>query len=233
MLRLIFKVRVLLISLLNLFLLKLKANLFLILADVFEVCCQTRRIVYTQIADRTPTQAFIGGLYVEQGLEVVKKWIDSLFAPYAIASYNIARRDHGLPPLADPFRRPPVLCGTSSAALAMGAPAAHGAPSDFTNLPTVGHLALFNQHLQKANTKVEWIYSDGGAPPRGGGPGMDMGLMPAPGELLSSGTKATPVWHVKVVVDGNIYGRGRGDTKKAARNEAAKEGLKKLGIVVW
>lgn len=171
-------------------------------------------------------------MYVEQGLDVVKKWINSLFAPYAIAAYNIARRDHGLPPLADPFRRPPAISVTSSAALAMGAAAAHGAPADFTNLSTVGHLALFNQHLQKANTKVEWIYSDGGALRRGG-PSADMALVPGAGELLSRGTKATPVWHVKVVVDDVFFGRGRGNTKKAARNEAAKEGLKKLGIVVW
>ena len=40
------------------------------------------------------------------------------------------------------------------------------------------------------------------------------------------------MWYVKVMVDGEFYGRGRGNTKKAARNEAAKEGLEKMGIVV-
>jgi ribonuclease-3 len=32
------------------------------------------------------------------------------------------------------------------------------------------------------------------------------------------------------MVDGNCLGRGRGNTKKAAKNEAAKEGLAKLGV---
>jgi hypothetical protein len=32
------------------------------------------------------------------------------------------------------------------------------------------------------------------------------------------------------MVDGDCVGCGRGSTKKAARNEAAKEGLAKLGV---
>ena len=34
------------------------------------------------------------------------------------------------------------------------------------------------------------------------------------------------------MVEGECLGRGRGSTKKAARNEAAKEGLVNLGIYV-
>lgn len=45
-------------------------------------------------------------------------------------------------------------------------------------------------------------------------------------------TTTTPIWTVRVEVDGEVYGRGRGNTKKAARNEAAKEGLVRMGIVV-
>jgi ribonuclease-3 len=114
-------------------------------------------------------------------------------------------------------------------AAAASAHAPHPEPGDLMNMPTIGHLALFNQHLQKANTKVEWIYSDGDAVRRDGDVDMDM----TPGDVLLKGTKATPVWYVKVTVDGEFYGRGRGNTKKAARNEAAKEGLKKMGVVVW
>ena len=33
-------------------------------------------------------------------------------------------------------------------------------------------------------------------------------------------------------MDGDCVGRGRGNTKKAAKNEAAKEGLAKLGVHV-
>lgn len=84
----------------------------------------------------------------------------------------------------------------------------HPAPSGVTT--TIGHLALFNQLLQRGQKAVEWIYaSDGG-----------------------DGTHTTPIWSVRVEVDGEEYGRGKGGTKKAARNEAAKEGLVRLGIDV-
>ena len=99
---------------------------------------------------------------------------------------------------------------------------------ELTNTTTIGHLALFNQHLQKANRQVEWIYSSGRDPSDNGY--TDMGLS---SDLAIMGTKMTPVWYVKVMVDGEFHGRGRANTKKAARNEAAKEGLHKLGIVVW
>ncbi|KAF9480724.1 ribonuclease III [Pholiota conissans] len=200
-------------------------------------------------------EAFIGGLYIEQGLEVVKRWINALFAPYALAAYNIARRDHGLPPLPPSFHR--ALCanpGLPSAAFAVAAAATtrapHPEPDQLMNMPTIGHLALFNQHLQKTNTKVEWIYSDSededgdvnmeAKPASGKGDKEskanakgDTDVQMRPGDVLLKGTKATPVWYVKVLVNGEPYGRGRGNTKKAARNEAAKEGLNKLGIVVW
>jgi len=40
------------------------------------------------------------------------------------------------------------------------------------------------------------------------------------------------VWVVEVLVDGKCLGKGKGGTKKGARNEAAKEGLESLGIHV-
>jgi len=95
---------------------------------------------------------------------------------------------------------------------------------------------LFNQLLQKANRSVEWVYDDlnVGEALKGDQPDSaayrDMCL---PAEDMIKGTKVTPVWYVKVLVDGELYGKGRGSTKKAARNEAAKEGLEKLGIKVW
>jgi ribonuclease III len=78
-------------------------------------------------------------------------------------------------------------------------------------LTTIGHLSLFNQHVQKANRAIEWVYSDGGE---------------------GEGTKTTPVWVVSVLIDGKCLGKGKGGTKKAARNEAAKEGLEGLGVYV-
>lgn len=101
-------------------------------------------------------------------------------------------------------------------------------PGDVLAAPTIGHLALFNQHLQREGKPVEWIYSDGTKQTEGNGY-SDVGLPP---EVVLKGTKATPIWYVKVLVDGQYCGRGRGNTKKAARNEAAKEGLAFLGIFV-
>jgi ribonuclease III len=155
--------------------------------------------------DQPASKSYIGGLYMDQGLEVVKAWLDPLFQPYAHAGYCIIRAQHGLPPLPPTSYRSsipePPLSPLSLSILTSALPA--------PPTTTVGHLALFNQQLQKK--KVEWIYSDA--------------------EHL--GSKTTPVWLVKVLVDGEYFGTGLGNTKKAARNEAAKEGLGKLGIDVW
>jgi ribonuclease-3 len=147
----------------------------------------------------------------------VKNWIEPLFTPYADAD-QIVRQQHGLPPSFFIGTRPP---SDPSAPSQISTDA-----SEQPNTTTIGHLALFNQHLQKANREVEWIYYNGVDPADNG----DMGLSP---DLAIIGTKITPVWYVKVMVDGEFHGRGRANTKKAARNEAAKEGLHKLGIVVW
>ena len=116
---------------------------------------------------------------------------------------------------------------------------------------TTGHLALFNQQLQKK--RVEWIYADpvgGGAPahpapalsdPSSGvasPPAVDSPAPPstAPPASVITRKKAartsTHMWTVRVLVEGEYFGKGKGRTKKVARNEAAKEGLLKLGIVV-
>lgn len=214
----------------------------------------------------------------------MQAWVNKLFAPYAASAYEIARQQHSLLPL------PPsahllakgvttgVFCNPS---YTISSPPPHPEPGDLANMPTIGHLALFNQQIQRANRQVEWIYSDGtevmaadddatvGAAAGGaesseaasrdsGGKGSDttteddsrngraLDGAPAfkkrrnaytavamPREVLTKGSKSTPVWYVKVMVDGEYYGRGRGISKKAARNEAAKEGLKALGIEVW
>ncbi|CDO73797.1 hypothetical protein BN946_scf185015.g126 [Trametes cinnabarina] len=73
-----------------------------------------------------------------------------------------------------------------------------------------GDLSLFNQHLQQQCKNVEWVYVDS----------------------AGEGTKTTPIWVVRAMVEGQCLGSGRGSTKKAARNEAAKEGLVRLGVPV-
>jgi len=49
-------------------------------------------------------------------------------------------------------------------------------------------------------------------------------------DSAEEGSSTTPVWVVRAIVDGDCVGCGRGSTKKAARNEAAKEGLAKLDV---
>ena len=156
----------------------------------------------------------------------MRLWIEPLFTPYAEAAYQIVRHQHGLPPLPPSYKPPPPIDPPLPSQIFADA----GEQANTTTTTTIGHLALFNQHLQKANRQVEWIYSNGnGGDPQDNGY-TDMGLSP---DLAILGTKTTPVWYVKVMVDGEFHGRGRAINKKAARNEAAKEGLHKLGIVVW
>lgn len=83
-----------------------------------------------------------------------------------------------------------------------------GAPSRLS--PSIGHLSLFNQYLQQKNMTIEWDYKDS----------------------AGEGTRTTPVWIARAMVDQKCLGRGRGNTKKAARTEAAKEGLQQMGVYV-
>ena len=92
-----------------------------------------------------------------------------------------------------------------------------GVPSSSWSIPppprvpgNVGHLSLFNQYMQQQCKSIEWVYADS----------------------AGEGTKTTPIWVVRAMVEDECLGRGRGSTKKAARNEAAKEGLVRLGIYV-
>ncbi|KAJ7223989.1 ribonuclease III domain-containing protein [Mycena rebaudengoi] len=159
-------------------------------------------------------ESFIGGLYTDQGLDCVKTWLDALFRPYATAAYCVVRAQHGLPPVSVP------AAGTCL-------PAPTPSPTLSAEASTTGHLALFNQRLQQENKHVEWLYSD--QHPFG----MDSSAPPASGgEAFQHGSKATPIWSVQVVVDGEVFGRGKGNTKKAARNEAAKQGLARMGLNV-
>lgn len=169
-------------------------------------------------------------------------WIGPLFRPYAVEAYRVAREQHGLPAISTSLQldggRPDRLGSRHHSAHASGignwgstgigaAAAPHPEPGELMNMQTIGHLALFNQHLQKTGRQVEWIYSDGTDMPPGHADDSDCE------DAIVKGTKATPMWNVRVHIDGRFYGRGRGNTKKTARNEAAKEGLLLLGIEVW
>ncbi|KAJ6486479.1 ribonuclease III domain-containing protein [Mycena vitilis] len=168
-------------------------------------------------------ESFIGGLFTDRDekLAAVGEWLNPLFRPYVKAAYTIVRAQHGQPPI--------ISTDVPSArAFSAPSPAPSSANSNDTN---VGHLALFNQRLQKSGQSVEWVYSD--QHPFG----TSAGVAGTPAEMdvddrFAHGNKSTPVWSVQVIVDGVVFGRGRGNTKKAARNEAAKLGLVRMGVML-
>jgi ribonuclease III len=129
--------------------------------------------------------------------------LDKLFTPYVREAYRIVREQHGLLPL-----------GSNNELDAAIARAGHAPPTPppesrraFTNSATVGHLGLFNQRLQQHNKPIEWVF-DG---------------------TVTESTNATPFWVAKAMVDGQSWGVGHGNNKKAAKNEAAKQGLRRMG----
>ncbi|ETW84122.1 hypothetical protein HETIRDRAFT_239865, partial [Heterobasidion irregulare TC 32-1] len=156
-------------------------------------------------------ESYIGGLYQDQGLVAVQDWLRALLRPYVHEAYRIVRSQHGLPPASAtsgaPAGPPPAPRRLSNPALPVSPPPS---PSPSLTSATIGHLGLFNQRLQQDNRTIEWSFSDS----------------------KDQGTKATPVWVARALVDRECWGTGRGNTKKAAKNEAAKQGLSKIGYTV-
>jgi len=140
----------------------------------------------------------------------VKKWLYDLFLPFVHEAYRIVRAQHHLPPL--PNAPTPMLNGANGADNTGETPyMSDWVPPTPAASPTPpGYLSLFNQHLQQNRKAVEWVFES----ERG------------------EGTKTTPVWRAKAKHEGGYLAVGRGNTKKAAQNDAAKEGLIKLGVTV-
>jgi ribonuclease-3 len=140
------------------------------------------------------------------------------------------RAEHGLAPLRTDAPASPNSNGTPASPSA----SSQSSAGDASN---IGHLALFNQCLQKGEARVEWVYSDqhpfGPSDGHGvNGGGVARANTPNDSFAAGAGNKSTPVWSAQVLVDGEVYGRGRGNTKKAARNECAKQGLVRMGVAV-
>lgn len=136
------------------------------------------------------------------------------------------RTEHGLAPLRSDAPASPN--GNGNGTPASPSASSHSSAGDANN---IGHLALFNQCLQKGEARVEWVYSD--QHPFGPPHGLGGGVANTPNDSFAgAGNKSTPVWSAQVLVDGEVYGRGRGNTKKAARNECAKQGLVRMGVAV-
>jgi len=155
-------------------------------------------------------ESYVGGVYEVGGLALVQSWLYPLFRPYIDQAYRCIRVQHGLPE--EPEHRPPVT-PTPGPKLAEPLPpltSSWSSPAPGRQAPSIGHLSLFNQHLQQERKSVEWVYIDS----------------------AHEGSKTTPIWAVRAMLQGQCLGRGKGNTKKAAKNEAAKEGLQTLGVAV-
>lgn len=57
----------------------------------------SRPIFDSEIKEYSYAQAYVGGLFREQGMNVVKQWLDPLFRPLIDAAYPAERRDHLVP----------------------------------------------------------------------------------------------------------------------------------------
>jgi len=148
-------------------------------------------------------ESYVGGLYKDQGLSATKAWLDKLFTPYVKSAYRIVREQHGLPPLGVSNELQAVTgVGTKPPTPPPETPRMGMATT------TLGHLGLFNQRLQQQSKSIEWVFDD----------------------TVTESNRATPVWAARALVSGACWGYGRGNTKKAAKNEAAKEGLRYMGF---
>jgi len=137
----------------------------------------------------------------------VQAWLDRLFTPYVREAYRIVREQHGL----DPVGANNELAAKTTATQTPPTPPPESrrAPTNGSTAATLGHLGLFNQRLQQFNKPIEWVFDD----------------------TITESSKATPFWAARALIDGDCWGFGRGSTKKAAKNEAAKQGLKRMGFV--
>lgn len=166
-------------------------------------------------------QSFIGGLYLDQGLDAVTTWLEKLFTPYSKAAYQIIRRQHGLSAIPITPLLPRFTNLVEKTATCNGHQNG-GVPDDVSTVPVGGHLSLFNQYVQKRNDRVEWKFRDR----------EEEKAKEEESAVTAKSRKVTPFWFAKVLVNGEDYGQGKGTTKQAAKSEAAKQGLHKLGVVV-
>jgi ribonuclease-3 len=209
------------------------------------------------------SQAYIGGLFVDKGIEAVQGWLRPLLKPYIIEAYNCIRRQHGLKVAADPNSDTPVHAGHGSIAPA-NAPLKPDLPMSAMPMPATkakavaktattklgklektvpvavpteldedaqhGYLGLFNQHTTQRKMAIEWVFTVIY------GEGTEQTHMTAnvnTGSPQTPGGVATPIWTALAIGNLRKLGSGQGRTKKAAKNVAARDGLKALGVEVF
>ncbi|KAF8511252.1 ribonuclease III, partial [Hysterangium stoloniferum] len=159
--------------------------------------------------------SYVAGVYLTRGLDVVRAWLTALMTPYIILAYRAIRLEYGLPtpsPSSDLH-----LQGPSPPESPSNRPPGYDSiispdlltPSALEGA-TSGHLSLLNQYLQQRNTAIDWIWTS---------------------EPLA-GMSAPPKWVVRAMLGTECLGTGGARTKKAAKNMAAIQALKVLGVDV-
>ncbi|OCB87517.1 phosphoadenylyl-sulfate reductase [Sanghuangporus baumii] len=178
------------------------AVLGLVITDLVRDCYPSLRV--------GPATAYVGGLYKDQGLEIVRNWLTALFLPYVKEAYRVCRNQHGLPsPPPSPFL-PHAKYDPSSGVGSDAALPDYESTETSAAIQSMngGHLQLFNQFVQQKHMRLEWSFE----------------------EVKDVGTRVTPIWAVHTIVNDQRISVGRGNTKKAAQDEAAREALVQLGI---
>lgn len=158
----------------------------------------------------TPThadlfEAYIGALFMEQGLEPVYEWLSAVLTPSIHYAYEVVRFDClGVVP---PSPQAAFVFPSGNTPLDHPSPAAHLSPP-LPSVDTVGCTSLLNQYYAQRHKYLDWEFS-------------------AP-----AGSSLAPIWTVKAVVRGEgELSSASASTKKAAKNAAARTALISLGIL--
>jgi ribonuclease-3 len=161
-------------------------------------------------------EAYVGGLFVDQGLEVVKEWIFGVLKPYAEEAYSRVRAEHGMGEVngnGTPVKvksEPDSKSGINGNSIGSLSPPTTSATASIPLSPAIdsGHLSYINQYFSQQGKYVDWRF------------------------LPSEGTKTTPVWVVEAYINNVKIGSGKAPTKKGAKNEAARQALQAMGVIV-
>lgn len=152
------------------------------------------------------SQAYVGGLHKDQGLDVVKRWISILLMPYIQKAHSIIKMQY-LPQTNFESQAPlsPPSSPTASDDDPPSSPGSDQVPP--TQSAQAGYITLFTQHLEKHSRRLEWTY-----------------------DMETDERNSIRFWTAKAFVTEQEFAVGRGVTKKLAKEAASKVGAKKLNL---
>ncbi|KAJ7124424.1 hypothetical protein C8R44DRAFT_980700 [Mycena epipterygia] len=231
-------------------------------------------------------EAYIGGLYADQGLERVKTWLNDLFRPLVPEVYEFVSQhephllgkwdDRSADPSAPPPLPPPAGLTKLNDNLRKSAESSDISPASphspppakliklndppgktaksSDNLPTSSPSSppdepiKLNDHPGKTAKSSDNLPASSPSPPAG-----TVAISDAPSdypvrdlneyafksrqqiEWVCADSESEPdayaPWSAIVLLDGEVFGRGGGNTKKAARDDASRQALVKIGVL--